>query len=77
MAILSHKPTWIKQGAELAVAFNMPIDTRTYDATAVIVTFYCYRDTFHSKRLHVHVIFATRAILIKQLCQSYSLFWKS
>ena len=47
MAILNKlntKPTWVKQGANLAATFNMSIDTHTHDATAVIVTFDCYRD---------------------------------
>ena len=41
---LSPKPTWIKQGVDLAAAFNMSIHTHTQDAIAVIVTFDCYRD---------------------------------
>ena len=47
MAILNKlnpKPTWVKKGADLAAAFNTSIDTHTHDATAVIVTFDCYRD---------------------------------
>ena len=41
---LNPKLTWVKQGADLAVAFNMSIDTHTHDAAAVIVTFDSYRD---------------------------------
>ena len=41
---LNPKPTWVKQGADLAAAFSMPSDTHTHDATAVIVTFNSYRD---------------------------------
>ena len=40
---LNPKPTWVKQGPDLAAAFNMSIDTHINDATAVIVTFDCYR----------------------------------
>ena len=47
MAILNKlntKPTWVKQGANLAATFNMSINTDAHDATGVIVTFDCYRD---------------------------------
>ena len=72
---LNPKPPWVKQGVDLAAAFNMSIDTHTHDATAVIVTFHCYRDIFHSnkqperlgkvKGLRVHFIYPTRVILTK------------
>ena len=47
MAILNQlntKPTWVKQGANLAATLNMSINTDAHDATGVIVTFDCYRD---------------------------------
>ena len=41
---LNSKPIFVKQGADLAAAFNMSVDTHKNDATAVIVTFDYYRD---------------------------------
>ena len=40
---INPKPTWVKQDPDLAAAFNESIDTHIDDATAVIVTFDCYR----------------------------------
>ena len=47
MAVLNKinpNRTWVKQGAGLAAAFNMSIDTHTNDATSVIVAFGCCCD---------------------------------
>ena len=47
MAILNKtnpNPTWVKQGAGLAAAFDISVDTHTNDATSVILAFGCYCD---------------------------------
>ena len=47
MAILNKlnpKPTWVKQGADLAADFNMSVEIHANDAAAVFVKFDYYRD---------------------------------
>ena len=85
---LNPKATWVKQGADLAVSFNISIDTHTHDLTAVIVTSDCYRDislkqatrtSKQGKRLRMHFILGyidKEAILRKWQCPSYSLLKK-
>ena len=67
---LNPKPTWVKRAADLAAAFNMPIDTHKNDATVVIVTFDCFievslKQVTRTKGLHVNFIYPTRTILAK------------
>ena len=67
---LNPKPTWVKQAADLAAAFNMSIDTRKNDITVVIVTFDCFlkmslKQATRTKGLHVNFIYPARTILAK------------